>query len=171
MPSRTCLLLVNIGQLLTLRSSANGARRGASLSDLGTIHDAAVLCVGGKIVSVGSTKDALRDPWLKKNRMVVDGERQKVAVIHRRGHAGGGENNGVAVARDNGAIGLFRNFSSFESQGAPADFDRDAMWCGSVRVFRHNHFLWPRIRAEHLRARSRGKRALSLRWPQCGHPR
>ena len=71
MPSRTCLLLVNIGQLLTLRSSANGARRGASLSDLGTIHDAAVLCVGGKIVSVGSTKDALRDPWLKKNRKKV----------------------------------------------------------------------------------------------------
>jgi imidazolonepropionase len=30
-----------------------------------------VLCVGGKIVSVGSTKDALRDPWLKKNRKKV----------------------------------------------------------------------------------------------------
>ncbi len=71
MPSRTSLLLVNIGQLLTLRSSANGARRGASLSDLGIIQDAAVLCLGGKIVSVGSTKDALRDPWLKKNRKKV----------------------------------------------------------------------------------------------------
>jgi imidazolonepropionase len=30
-----------------------------------------VLCLGGKIVSVGKTKDALRDPWLKKNRKRV----------------------------------------------------------------------------------------------------
>lgn len=71
MSSRTGLLLVNIGQLLTLRSSADGARRGASLSDLGIIQDAAVLCLCGKIVSVGPTKDALRDPWLKKNRKKV----------------------------------------------------------------------------------------------------
>ena len=61
-------LLVDIGQLVTLRSAGDGPRRGASLSDLGIIQDAAVLCIGGKIVSVGTTKDALRDPWLKKNR-------------------------------------------------------------------------------------------------------
>ena len=30
-----------------------------------------MLCLGGKIVSVGTTKDALRDPWLKKNRKRV----------------------------------------------------------------------------------------------------
>lgn len=71
MPSRTGLLLVNIGQLLTLRSAAHGPRRRASLSELGIIEDAAVLCLGGKIVSVGSTKDALRDPWLKKNRKKI----------------------------------------------------------------------------------------------------
>ena len=65
------LLLLNIGQLLTLRSTADGPRRGASLSELGIVHDAAVLCVGGKIVSVGTTKDALRDPWLKKNRKKI----------------------------------------------------------------------------------------------------
>jgi imidazolonepropionase len=65
------LLLVNIGQLLTLRSTAVGPRRGASLSELGIIQDAAVLCVGGKIVSVGTTKEALCDPWLKKNRKQV----------------------------------------------------------------------------------------------------
>ena len=65
------LLLANIGQLLTLRSAAPGPRRGASLSDLGIIEDAAVLCLGGKIVSVGKTKDALRDPWLKKNRKKI----------------------------------------------------------------------------------------------------
>ncbi len=30
-----------------------------------------MLCLGGKIVSVGKTKDALRDPWLRKNRRQV----------------------------------------------------------------------------------------------------
>lgn len=65
------LLLLNIGQLLTLRSAADGPRRGASLSELGIILDAAVLCLGGKIVSVGTTKDALRDPWLKRNRKKI----------------------------------------------------------------------------------------------------
>src|SRR6266481_6585990 len=65
------LLLLHIAQLLTLRSAANGPRRGTSLSDVGIIQDAAVLCLAGKIVSVGTTKDALRDPWLKKNRKEV----------------------------------------------------------------------------------------------------
>jgi imidazolonepropionase len=67
------LLLVNIGQLLTLHlSSANRSpRRGKELRELGIVEDAAVLCVGGKVVSVGKTKDALRDPWLKKNRKKV----------------------------------------------------------------------------------------------------
>jgi imidazolonepropionase len=68
---RNALLLVNIGQLLTLHSTNPGPRRSASLSELGIIEDAAVLCIGGKIVSVGKTKDALRDPWLKKNRKNV----------------------------------------------------------------------------------------------------
>jgi imidazolonepropionase len=48
-----------------------GPRRGRDLSELGIIKDAAVLCVGGKIVSVGTSKDALRDSWLKKNRKNV----------------------------------------------------------------------------------------------------
>ena len=67
------ILLANIGQLLTLQSSAGkpGPRRGPDLKELGIIEDGAVLCVGGKIVSVGTTKDALRDPWLKKNRKRV----------------------------------------------------------------------------------------------------
>jgi imidazolonepropionase len=67
----SALWLVNIGQLLTLRSASAGPRRGASLSDLGVVEDAAVLCLGGKIVSVGSMKEALCDPWLKKNRKKV----------------------------------------------------------------------------------------------------
>ena len=41
------------------------------LKQLGIIPEGAILCVGGKIVSVGSTKDALRDPWFKKNRKKV----------------------------------------------------------------------------------------------------
>lgn len=66
------LFLANIGQLLTLRSAAKpGPRRKADLGDPGILHDAALLCVGGKIVSVGTTKDALADPWLLKNRKRV----------------------------------------------------------------------------------------------------
>ncbi len=67
------LFLVNISQLLTLRppSCKPGPRRGPELSELGIIEDGAVLCLGGKIVSVGKTKDALRDPWLRKNRKRV----------------------------------------------------------------------------------------------------
>ena len=71
MRKTSALLLVKIGKLLTLRSTAEGPRRGASLSELGIIQDGAVLCLGGKIVSVGTTKDALHDPWLKKNRKKV----------------------------------------------------------------------------------------------------
>jgi imidazolonepropionase len=67
------LLLINIAQLLTLRSESEkpGPHRRSELKELGIIHDAAVLCVGGKIVSVGTTKEALRDPWLMKNRKKV----------------------------------------------------------------------------------------------------
>jgi imidazolonepropionase len=67
------LLLANVGELLTLRSDSGSpsARRGADLKELGIIHDAAVLCIGGKIVSVGTTKDALRDPWIRKYRKKI----------------------------------------------------------------------------------------------------
>jgi imidazolonepropionase len=67
------LLLLNCKQLLTLRSASSnpGPRRCSQLRELRIIKDAAVLCLGGKIVSVGTTKDALRDPWLKKNRKKV----------------------------------------------------------------------------------------------------
>jgi imidazolonepropionase len=77
------LFLINIGQLLTLQSctTAEGPRRGPALKELEIIEDAAVLCLGGKIVSIGKSKDALRDPWLKKNRrrvIEIDCERQVV---------------------------------------------------------------------------------------------
>ncbi len=64
--------MINIGQLLTLCSSGrSGPRRGPELKELGIIEDGAVLCVGGKIVSVGSTKDALRDAWIRKHRKKI----------------------------------------------------------------------------------------------------
>ena len=65
--NNAALLLVNIRQLLTL-AGPTGPRRGTDLSELGIIENGAVLCVGGKIVSAGKTKDALRDSWIKKNR-------------------------------------------------------------------------------------------------------
>jgi len=71
MHKSSALLFINIGQLLTLRAPSAGPRRSASLSELGIIEGGAVLCLGGKIVSVGTTKDALRDPWLKKNRRKI----------------------------------------------------------------------------------------------------
>ena len=61
-------LLSNIGQLLTLHGAHSCPRRGPDIKELGIITDAAVLCLSGKIISVGSTKDALRDPRIKKNR-------------------------------------------------------------------------------------------------------
>jgi imidazolonepropionase len=69
--SDRALLLVNISQLLTLRSRNPGPRRGSDLQELGIIEDGAVLCSGGKIVFACKTKDALRDPWLKRNRKKI----------------------------------------------------------------------------------------------------
>jgi imidazolonepropionase len=67
------VFLANIGQLLTVHtfSGEPGPRRASQLKELGIIENGAVLCLGGKIVSVGKTKDALRDPWLKKNRKKI----------------------------------------------------------------------------------------------------
>src|SRR5437588_864552 len=57
------LLLVNIRQLLTLRSPSGkrGPRRGPELSELGIIEDGAVLCVGGKIVLAQKVLDVLHE--------------------------------------------------------------------------------------------------------------
>ena len=64
------VLLANISQLLSLRSPSGnpGPRRGDELKELAIIVDGAVLCVAGTIVSVGTTREALRDSWIKKNR-------------------------------------------------------------------------------------------------------
>lgn len=65
------LLLTNIAQLLTLRGT-HAPRRGKELSELSIIEDAAVLCVGGKLVSVGTRKEAAKDAWLKSNDSVTE---------------------------------------------------------------------------------------------------
>jgi imidazolonepropionase len=67
------LFLANIGQLLTLQFPVGNThpRRGQALKDLNIIEDGAVLCVGGKIISVGTMREALRDPWLRKNRKKI----------------------------------------------------------------------------------------------------
>jgi imidazolonepropionase len=41
------------------------------LNDVGILEDGAVLCAGGKIVTVGRAKDALKDPWRKKNKKTI----------------------------------------------------------------------------------------------------
>lgn len=68
--TRRSALLINIGQLLTLGSDSgvSSPKRGRQLAQLGIVKDAAVLCSAGKIVSVGVTKDAFRDPWIKTHR-------------------------------------------------------------------------------------------------------
>jgi imidazolonepropionase len=70
---QTPLFLKNIGQLVTLFCSTGkaGPRRGSDLKELGIIENGAVLSLGGRIVSVGSAKDALHDSWLKKHRNSV----------------------------------------------------------------------------------------------------
>ena len=68
--NQNATLLLNASQILNLRSASDnwGPRCGSDLRELGIINDGAVLCIGGQIVSVGKTKDALRDPWIKQHR-------------------------------------------------------------------------------------------------------
>jgi imidazolonepropionase len=66
----SALLLVNIRQLLTLRGDP-GPRRGRSLEELGILEEGAVLCAAGKVVAVGTTRDAVRDHWFRRNRARV----------------------------------------------------------------------------------------------------
>ncbi len=68
-PNVQALLLANIGQLLTLRSTtfkATGPLRGPELNDIGLVEDAAVLCVDGKIAAAGKQRDVLRAAKGKK---------------------------------------------------------------------------------------------------------
>src|SRR5581483_4029484 len=65
--SLPALLFTNIRQLLTLRGPAP-PRRGRRLRELAIIEDAAILCAGGKIISVGKRAEAQRDSWIAQHR-------------------------------------------------------------------------------------------------------
>jgi imidazolonepropionase len=64
------LLLTNIGQLLTLRGES-APRRGPALNEVGLINGAAVLCGGGKIITVGRQREIVGDLWIKRNRKKI----------------------------------------------------------------------------------------------------
>src|SRR5712664_1939206 len=72
---------------------------------------------------------------------VVHRERNKIAVIHRRGHASGGEDDRVPVARGNSAVGLLCDFSGFEDERPSSDFDGHLVRSGCNCIFRHK--LYP----------------------------
>ena len=64
------LLLVNIGQLLTLRApgKSSGPRRGPELNDVGLIEDAAIFAAQGKIVAAGKQRDLLRHAAVRQHK-------------------------------------------------------------------------------------------------------
>src|SRR3954471_24297449 len=66
------LFLHSAAQVVTMRLDGYfGPRRGKALSDIGVVEDGAVLVSGGKIIAVGTTRELLRDPWMKKNHAHV----------------------------------------------------------------------------------------------------
>jgi imidazolonepropionase len=81
LPGTQSLLLVNIAQLVTVRSPHAKPRRGSGLGELGIIEDAAVFCAAGRIVAVGRTRDALRDPAIKRSRSVREIDCQGKVVL------------------------------------------------------------------------------------------
>ena len=77
------LLLHSISQLVTMHLPAHfGPRRGKNLGEIGLIEDGALFISGGKIVSVGTTREMHRDKWLKQHgKSVVELDcRGKVVV-------------------------------------------------------------------------------------------
>ena len=67
-PSSAPILLHNITQLVTMHLPAYfGPRRGKALSEIGLIEDGAVLISGGKVTSVGTTREMHHDQWLKRH--------------------------------------------------------------------------------------------------------
>src|SRR5437867_162402 len=93
---------------------------------------------------------------------IVHGEGKEVAVIGGGSHASRSEHDGIAIARHNGAVGLFGNFPSFESESAAADIHRDAMGCGSMCIFRHESFPLAPTESGHVEARSTKQTGLEL---------
>ena len=59
---------------------------------------------------------------------VIDGEREPVlAFLDGGGGDGGDEDDGLAAADGDGAVGEFREFAGFDGDGSGADVGRDIM--------------------------------------------
>lgn len=118
------ILLFNIGQLVSLQSpnGNSGPRRGAGLKDLEIVEDGAVLCVAGKIVSVGPTKAALRDPWVKSHR-------KRIAEIDCRGKV---VTPGFVDSHTHPAF-ISPRLVDFEKRIAGANYDQIAEAGGGIR--------------------------------------
>lgn len=72
MRTKAPILLHSITQLVTLQLPGYfGPRRGKAPGELGLIRDGAVLISGGKIASVGTTREMRRDAWMKKHRKEI----------------------------------------------------------------------------------------------------
>ena len=63
---------------------------------------------------------------------IVHGEGKKIAVVGFGIHAGGDQHDGVAIAGQNGAVGLLGQFSGFKGQRTSADFDGNLMGSGAA---------------------------------------
>jgi imidazolonepropionase len=64
------VLLHRISQLVTMAGEP-GMRRGGQMREIGVVEDAAVLISGGQIAAVGTSREVLRNPWLKERRAEV----------------------------------------------------------------------------------------------------
>ncbi len=74
---------------------------------------------------------------------IIDRQRQKIAVVGMRIHAGGNEKLGVSILDENGAVCLFGQLSRFKGQQAAANFNLYLMRSG----LRHNFDSFRRIHA------------------------
>ena len=66
------LIIKNVTQLLTLRSTQKGPRTKDGMEDLGIIEDGAVAVSGNKIVAIGKTKDILDETKITDETKVID---------------------------------------------------------------------------------------------------
>ena len=86
---------------------------------------------------------------------VIHGEGKKIPVIRFGIHARRDQHDGIAIARQYGAVGLLGNFSGFQGQRTSADLDCYLMgsWC----CLRHILSSFRSRRVPNHRACARGK--------------
>ena len=96
--------------------------------------------------------------------LIIDGKGEEVdARLWRLGRDDGGENRGLAIGREHGAIGLARDASGFEHELAP----------GPIEFFTMNfkHLAWSfsceRQRPKAMCKTARGCRRASSAWRSC----